>query len=124
MQSMEQKRAAYAWERVRGRNKEYKNLAKSLPAMVMTNGLMQTLAFLEGKRSRKEDNKKDPHGELLRDVLGWLKERKHIDKDGFEGAMQSLYEKESGEYRRATEEALEILRWIRQLADAAVKDGD
>jgi CRISPR/Cas system CMR-associated protein Cmr5 small subunit len=29
---------------------------------------------------------------------------------------------ESSEYRRVTEEALEILKWIRQMADAAIKE--
>jgi len=35
--------------------------------------------------------------------------------------MESLHGMSSGKYRRATEETLEILKWIRQLADAEVK---
>jgi len=116
--SLDQERAAYAWKCVQKQTKDYKNLAKSLPALVMSNGLMQALAFLEAKG-------KDEHKALLRNIIvalagsGLLTEA-HA-RQGFNGVMQALLESDSPRYRRATEETLEILKWIRQLADAVVQ---
>lgn len=46
MPNLEQQRAAYAWNCVQNCSSDYVNLAKSAPALVMGNGLMQTLAFI------------------------------------------------------------------------------
>ena len=114
MRSLEQQRAAYAWQKVQDQSRDYRNLVKSAPALVMSNGLMQTLAFLKGKG-------KDHHEDLLRHLAEWLEKRnlvkKHVKKDDFENVMESLYQKDSADYQRATEEVLAILRWLRHLAD-------
>lgn len=117
MQTQEQERAAYAWESVKNQKKDYRNLVKSAPALVMSNGLMQTLAFLEGKG-------KQYHKSLLRHILGWLAKKKMVDNTNFGQAMNSLSGKDSLEYQRATEETLALLRWLRHLADAAIIDGE
>ncbi|RME84818.1 MAG: type III-B CRISPR module-associated protein Cmr5 [Zetaproteobacteria bacterium] len=113
MRTMDQQRAEYAWEHVRGRcAKDYANLAKSMPAMVMTNGLMPTLAFLEGKGDAH-------HRRLLSDVLGWLIQRQILESEpDFRDAMEQLRKMSAREYQRATEETLAILKWIRHFADA------
>ena len=116
MQTMEQQRAKYAWDKVKGQSKEYRNLAKSAPAMIMTNGLMQTLAFLKGKG-------KEHHLALLDHLTGWLKEKKMVDETGFNAVMDTLSSMNSTAYQRATEEAMAILRWLRHLADAAINNG-
>lgn len=113
MQTQEQQRAKYAWVRVKEQDTDYRNLAKSAPALVMSNGLMQTLAFLEGKG-------KDHHRALLGHLLGWLQEKGMVQHEDFARAMDDLAQKESLEYQRATEETLALLKWLRHLADAAV----
>jgi len=127
--SLDQERAAYAWQCVKRIEREewkkdYKNLSKSFPALVMSNGLMQALAYLRAKE------KQTYHLALGAHVCSWIlrndRERPSIDgedfKNKFDIYMKEIYEMQSDRYRRATEEALEILKWIRQLADAAIRD--
>lgn len=110
--SLDQQRAAYAWKKVQGCGDEYGKLAKGAPALIMNNGLMQTLAFYEDKGKNK------PHQKLLnRHIIGWLTARFNIaSSESFESMMVFLQEANSQQYRKATEEALALLRWIRQFA--------
>ena len=120
--SLDQERAAYAWKRVVSKDsscrEKYKSLAKNFPALIMSNGLMQSMAFLERKNGEE-------HKALLSDVILWFAIKGLISQDdarqGFKGMMTALSESDSLKYRRATEETLEILKWIRQMADAAIK---
>jgi len=118
MKTLDQIRAQYAWECVQGVDDKYRNLAKSLPALVMSNGLMQTLAFLQSKAN--QDNE---HAKIVSHVLGWLSRpeaqvlRQEQGHD-FAPAMEALAGCNSLHYQRATEEALGILKWIRYLASA------
>lgn len=113
-QSLEQKRAAFAWEKVQNKSTEYVNLAKAAPAFVMGNGLMQTLAFL---KSKGEGHHKD----LLDHVLEWLVKRQILPGKDFAQAMSEFAKMSSEEYWAATQEALAVLKWIRQLAAAQAK---
>ena len=109
--TLDQQRAAYAWQRVQGCTKEYVNLAKAAPALIMNNGLMQTLAFYESKG-------KPHHQQLAKHLSGWLHQQNHVTASDFNAVMTSLQSTESSRYRQATEEALALLRWIRQFAAA------
>jgi len=108
--SLDQKRARYAWEKVQGCGSEYMTLAKGAPALIMNNGLMQTLAFYE-------DKGKKHHTDLNRHLIGWLAMtfRKEESAD-FQAMMNVLFDADSQKYRKATEEALALLRWIRQFS--------
>ena len=109
--TLDQQRAAYAWQRVQGCTREYVNLAKAAPALVMNNGLMQTLAFYESKG-------KPHHQQLARHLSDWLYQQNQVTDSNFGAVMTSLQSTESSRYRQATEEALALLRWIRQFAAA------
>lgn len=122
MPDSEQQRAAYAWQVVSGRSiKDYENLVKGAPALIMTNGLMQSLAFFESKGRNKEH-----FAQLNRHICHWLGERfegkDHFPKRGaqrdFESIMKALHESEPLVYRQATEEVMALLKWIRQFASA------
>lgn len=117
MQTLDQLRAKYAWERVQDSTKEYGGLAKSMPALIMSNGLLQTLAFLKGKG-------KAEHDRLLADILFWLADKScnvlSANGKNFKMGMAELAQSDSMKYQRATEEALAILRWIRHLASAVL----
>lgn len=109
--TLEQERAKYAWESVQGCSKDYTNLAKAAPALIMNNGLMQALAFYESKD-------KGQHDTLVRHLCTWLETQRLVSGADFATTMQDLYGANSPTYRRATEEALAILKWIRQFAAA------
>ena len=111
MKTLDQERSEFAWAKVQGMSKDYKNLAKSMPALVMTNGLMQALAFLEAKGENQ-------HRNLLGHIQEWLRIQQILSDTSFEGTMKKFaHEMDSLDYQRATEETLAILRWIRHLAD-------
>jgi len=118
MIDLDQQRAAFAWQRVEAAKsalneaeyKSYKNLAKGAPALVMNNGLMQTLAFFNSKG-------KGHHQQLLGDLLAWL-DKQQITSQGFANAMSYFHSEASSEqYRQATDETMHLLRWLRQFAD-------
>ena len=122
MPDLEQQRAAYAWQQAsRSWSKDYENLAKAAPALIMNNGLMQTLAFFESKGKSKSHFR-----ELSQHICNWLGRRFHGIKPfpesetqaSFQNIMRALYESQPLVYRQATEEAMALLKWIRQFASA------
>ncbi|MCC7414054.1 MAG: type III-B CRISPR module-associated protein Cmr5 [Gammaproteobacteria bacterium] len=116
MHMLEQKRAAYAWQNVQKCSAMYCRLAKGAPALIMSNGLMQSLAFFESKGG-------EHHKALNSHILGWLCEQKLVSRRSFKEAMGELHDSTPpADFRRATEEALELLKWIRQFAAAVSKD--
>lgn len=118
MSSLDQERSAYAWKRAQNCSSDYANLAKSAPALIMNNGLMQTLAFFMAKGGE--------HKTLNTHIIEWLGVRfkgvgafpENEKKADFQSVMAALHQSEPAVYRRASEEALALLRWIRQFASA------
>ena len=132
-QTLDQKRAALAWQYATAGmasqySKEYKSLAKGAPALIMNSGLMPTLAFYADKGFDKKTGQLDPLKPacaLLQHLLAGLSERlkpspQHKD---FRGFMVSLQGMPSSSYLRYTDEALELLKWIRQFVDAVEPQG-
>ncbi len=115
--TLEQQRAADAWKQSQGRGREYVNLAKGLPALIMNSGLMQVMAFLHEKGNKSSQAHCKVMGEHLR---AWLKGRfpGEIKKDDFETVMQALMKADPSVYQRITAEAYAWLRWVRQIAAA------
>ena len=123
-QTLDQQRAQFAWDSVTQARKtikefsDYKNLAKGAPALIMGNGLMPAIAFYE---SRKNSS---PASALGNNVLAWLAIRFKDERafqplpTNFSMAMERLLKADSGFYMRATDEALAMLKWLRQFADA------
>jgi CRISPR-associated protein Cmr5 len=125
-QTLDQKRAALAWGyatvSMQQYGDEYKGLAKGAPALIMNSGLMPTLAFYSGKGRAAQ--------QLLDDLIRGLSQRLagSVLKAGqggqlFPKFMEMLQSGESQDYMRYTDEALELLKWIRQFVDA-VDSGD
>lgn len=115
--TLEQQRAQFAWDCAKAgtadAGEEYRNLAKAAPALIMNNGLMQTLAFYE-------DKGKSHHKTLASHLRCWIMRRAggNGQDPGFQPMMKVLLDAQPGQYRQATDEALLILRWIRQFAAA------
>ena len=115
--TLEQQRAADAWKQSQKQGKEYVNLAKGLPALIMNSGLMQVTAFLHEKGAKPSQN----HCEVLAQHLRtWLKARfpSVIMKDDFKSFMEALMKAPPATYQHITAEAYAWLRWVRQIAAA------
>ena len=119
VQTLDQKRAALAWgyatasRNLQGEMADkYRNLAKGAPALIMNSGLMPTLAFYKSKGTAEQ--------QLLNDLMTGLIQRlapQPVPRD-FMAFMAMLQQGESRNYMRYTDEALELLKWIRQFVDA------
>ena len=122
-QTLDQRRAAFAWRAVTAANqapfefKEFKNLAKGAPALIMGNGLMPALAFYESRG-------KLPATSLNNTICAWLVARYGSDAamkplpKRYSELMERLLVAPSPFYMAATDETLSMLRWLRQFADA------
>lgn len=120
IQTLDQQRARFAWDcasQGMQLGKEYKALAKGAPALIMNSGLMPTLAFYNGKGGAAK--------QLLDDILRGLALRLQGQRlqrgQGsavFDHFMRGLLDCDSHAYMRNTDEALELLKWIRQFVDA------
>ena len=114
--TLEQRRARHAWSAsgsgVERHNREYVNLAKGLPALIMNSGLMQVMAFLHQKGS-------GVHMTMGEHLRGWLHERfgDGTPKD-FEAFMDAMLCAEPRKYQAVTTEAFAWLKWLRQMAAA------
>lgn len=116
-QTLEQQRAADAWECCQGCTDEYASLAKGLPALIMNSGLMQVLAFLH----EKGDKQKQAHCRRLGEHLrAWLQRRfpAALKGEGFGPFMNGLMGADPHTFQRITAEAFAWLRWVRQMAPA------
>lgn len=129
--TLDQKRAQFAWEKASALKdkpffSDYVNLAKATPSLIMTSGLMQTLAFLRAKGKDQHNQ----HKELLNQLCQWLERTLGGAKlangenfpgegiDTFETIMPALHQSPSDLYMRVTEESMALLRWLRQFGDA------
>ncbi len=111
-QTLDQKRAAFAWQRAQQNlrlGKDYRNLCKAAPALIMGNGLMPALAFWKSRGKSHADA-------LVDDLLSWFQKRWEMPAD-FARVMTGLQQAPSATYMQATDEALEFLKWLRQFAD-------
>lgn len=115
MQTLEQQRAAHAWDCSAGYAAKHVNLAKSLPALIMNSGLMQVLAFCR--------QKKGEHEAVAAHLRQWLHRRfpQAFASSEFEACMQGLQRAEPRDFQLITTEAMAWLRWLRQMAPARIK---
>lgn len=114
-ETLEQSRAKDAWDRSEECSKEYMNLAKSLPALIMNSGLMQVMAFLHEKGSGKNS---PHHRQMAEHLRKWLHSRFPKVCPDFEGFMQYMMQADPQTYQDVTTEAFAWLRWMRQMAAA------
>lgn len=113
----DQLRATFAYQRVRaaarqpGLWEKYQKASRSASALAMGNGLMQALLFFK--------DKDEGAGQLAEDVLAWLADQNLVAGNGdFSARLHQLAGADAEQFLHATQEALEILRWIKQFAQA------
>ena len=111
LKTRDQKLAAYAADcisEVKSNQAEFKSLVRNFPALVMSNGLGQALAFLKAKG-------KPAHKELYKFVSAWVS-AVYGKKGG--DLLTLIIENDSLKYRRATQEAMAIAGWLKRFAEA------
>lgn len=127
---LEQERARVAWNCINYVNekykekfkKEYRSLVMRLPAMIITNGLGQALAFLKSKGKSKESK---PHEKLFKDIESWFSGNENIQWDKTQGGlMEKVINLPSDKFRHATSETLSFFSWMKRFADAVLPKGD
>ncbi|NLG86289.1 MAG: type III-B CRISPR module-associated protein Cmr5 [Firmicutes bacterium] len=128
MRTLEQDRALFAWEQIdKVRNQKKYSPAKvamhlrRLPAMVLTNGLGQTLAFLLAD----SENKKDKPSYVVYDMLAeWLITKRHLYEGKKEELLYYLVKGDRTKYQQAQEEVWALLNWLKKCADAYLPSTD
>lgn len=115
--TLEQKRAAQAWDCIDklAKSNEYRNkygtLARKIPSLIQTNGLGQTLAFLRSKVDQKA------HQDIYKHLSAWvmcqLGQKEQKDK-----LLEWIITQPSSTYRRAATEAMAFAHWLKRFAEA------
>lgn len=111
--TLQQLRAAQAWQDVESvagsSQKEYASLVRSLPALIQSDGLATSLAFLCAKG-------KTHHEAVYKHLGKWV--LKELDAEG--DFIQWLIHENTGsfKYRQATTETLAYLTWLKRFAEA------
>jgi CRISPR-associated protein Cmr5 len=129
--TLEHERAAFAYEKVKrckGENvdyrKKYATHVRSLPTMVLQNGLGQALAFLLADA----EGNQTPSIQLYSELQDWLcgtpisgwQERVYAEGELIERLIQGS----RADYQRAQQSVLALLSWMRKFADAYLPKGD
>jgi CRISPR-associated protein Cmr5 len=118
-QTLQQKRAAHAWkciEKVQaGIQKKYGSLVRGLPALIQSDGLGQTLAFLKAKDKNKGNTE---HIEAYTNISNWISIEFGVTYKQGETLLEWLLTQETPMYRRVTAEALAYLNWLKRFAEA------
>lgn len=118
--NLEQIRAQHAFEAAAGKDAEFLNLARSLPQMLRTNGLLATWAFLLAKGKGKAES---PHQAVLKNLAS------HLRSEGI-GLVRETDEKRlllsewtgpqtgAAQLQRLTAEAIAYAGWLKRASEA------
>lgn len=128
-QTLQQKRAAHAWARINDVSKESQEFCKKygarvrgLPALIQSDGLGQTLAFLKAVDGRSKNNKGNtPEIHTYRHIQLWASSDDSqliSPEDRNTDFLEWLLKQSTTDYRRATAEVLAYLSWIKRFAEA------
>ncbi|WKV08542.1 type III-B CRISPR module-associated protein Cmr5 [Thermoanaerobacterium sp. CMT5567-10] len=129
------KRAKFAYECVKNvkENKDkkvgsyYKSNSKRLMALIKTNGLAMTLAFMKSSKNKSNGEAGEAYNLLYGDIDNWLKSpdcpvnalyNKYQEKDMVERVVSF----DSYYYRIITKEVMEFINWVRRFAEGMIID--
>lgn len=126
-QTVEQERAKFALSRVQDVAREERGIAASyrqevmgLPAMILTNGLGQTLAFLKAKS--EGGRKRNEHAAAYRHLDWWVRTQLPPSLEG--DLLEAITRMDVSTYRLAQSEALAVLGWLKRFAEAELAGGE
>ncbi|MBM4001268.1 MAG: type III-B CRISPR module-associated protein Cmr5 [Planctomycetes bacterium] len=125
--TVDQRRAAHAWEAIQRvksdyddrDRKEYGGHAKKLPIRIISAGLGQALAFLLAKANSPTSSDHKPHVKQVHDELtDWVVKRRPMTASDPDSLLQSVINGDSDFLRQATDEVLAYLQWLNRFAEA------
>lgn len=123
-QTLQQRRAARAWSQVEAVEKrdntfrkEYGSLMRGMPAMIQSDGLAPSLAFLNSKAG---GDKTKPHHMVYEHLAEWLGEELQVQGD----LLQWVIHRDSSIYRQTATEAQAYLHWLKRFVEAKGWKGD
>lgn len=105
----------------------YKSYSKRLMALIKTNGLAITLAFMKSSKNKSNGEAGKAYNLLYRDIDNWLKSpdcpvnalyNKYQEKDMIERVVSF----DSYYYRIITKEVMEFINWVRRFAEGMIID--
>ena len=125
LQTMEQRRAQYALQKIEPlqkkdekTQKELRGLLHSLPALIHMNGLGQALAFC----CMKDKGQHDSAHWFAYEMIGcWLHKQCIL---GGQDALRAIAASDVQHYMAATTEAQALLQWLKKFATAYLKSDD
>lgn len=125
LRKFEQDRAQRAWGCIdeinrwpddkRRDKEEYRSWAQKVPALILTNGLGNTLAYLQAKGEKKPDK---PQQKLYEHISKGV--RKEMKWSSSTDLLQEIIGGTSVSYRIATIVALEFCTWLKRFAEATL----
>ncbi|CUT04661.1 type III-B CRISPR module-associated protein Cmr5 [Candidatus Chrysopegis kryptomonas] len=107
VKTLEQEIAKFAYEIVKNSGESEKREFKKLPNLIMTNGLIPTLAYYK-------DDKKPYKMEVYRTILKWIKEEKKLIQNE---NLDELLNADSQTLRKATLEALKLSNYLKRFSE-------
>jgi CRISPR-associated protein Cmr5 len=113
LKTLNQEIASFALEKVKkitSNKDKFASNAKKLPALITTNGLIPTLAFLKSKDETR------PVYDTIND---WLKQ-KGFSKDN-KDVLEYLLDCNFSTLRLATMEALSFANWLKRMVEIEIK---
>ena len=119
VRTIEQERSKFAYECVKKiKDKkfsgDYKSLVKKFPMMLLKNGLLQTVAFLEAKA-------KDHHKALLGQLKEYLTDISPLNLKIDMDVSEYLSSIDVGIYRNITSDILTFSKWLGRYAEALIE---
>jgi len=107
------------------KQKEFRSLVRSFPAMVQNNGLCTAVAFLQskGKAEKKKNSEEvieNAHLKLYNMIKDWLIVKKLINDD----LMKIIVESGRESYRMRSKEVIAYLFWVKRFAEGMLKEDD
>lgn len=105
-QNIEQKRAEAAHTFAKNGNDKYKDYLKKVPAMIRTNGLGNTVLFMQTKGSE--------WSKITRDIETWLNQQGLLPNDT--DLFTHFKTASDAQVRAMTEETLALFNWLRRFA--------
>ncbi|NPV81542.1 MAG: type III-B CRISPR module-associated protein Cmr5 [Firmicutes bacterium] len=129
---LEQQRASYALSYVKEMLKvnsdqqaKYVTLVQGAPAMIIANGLGQTVAFwLDNCQNGRGNHHHDASWLLYNHLSGWLTDKRHLytpSQDQQRGLLGLIIDGNTDQYLAAQEESLALLAWLKRFAVAFLK---
>ncbi|MCX7698452.1 MAG: type III-B CRISPR module-associated protein Cmr5 [Candidatus Goldbacteria bacterium] len=120
MQSLEHKRAKFAYDKInsiKSNYKEYRSCIMNLGTLILNNGLLATLAFYNTKENHHKE------------VINWIKEelknenllenQKYDDNNEFIKCISGL---DTETYILYTTVILSLSNWLKRFADSILKE--